>query len=230
MDNVKQTGKKLYKNAEQTKHNTRRKKENFLKPEAVVDNLNLINTFKTGFQMDSRSTARLNLKINPVPVPCTVNPPILNSSATAYLTSDSPGFFGGFTSTTGDYELVDGGIKVPYDGCYSVHWNSGAWGVGYFGDRNVTVQFTHNGYVYRAATQPTTGAIIILGPTIYVYVAPSPLYAVVAAKAGDVLGVILTQFDIAAGYPWLGGPLGGFFYNPPGYSLFTVTLIASAEA
>lgn len=241
MDKVKQVGKSFRTSHRETAHNTRRMAENFLKPERSVGAFNKLHPYKKEFTADG-AIAKLNLQISPLTVPCTINPPILGISCFVTFASDNPGYCTTpFSSTqslipgTNDFTLVfnsvvDSGIQVPVDGCYSVLWQSPAWGVGYFGDKTVTVGITHNGKAVRLIYQKTTGAIIILGPTIYVYTPASPVYAVVECKAGDIIGAFMTENDVSQGYPWLGHPEGlqGFFYtgNP---SSLNIELIAVAE-
>lgn len=241
MDNINQVGKKLRKTKDETNHNTRRLAKNFVLPERVVNTFNKVHRFKTEFSMDATSTAYLNLQIVPLTIPCTVNPPPTNVSCGATFEGDNPGtFIAPFTTTsnlvppTPDFSYTGGGIIVPVDGCYSVLWQSPAWGVGYFANKFVTVGLTHNGYQFRTVVQGTTGVIILLGPNIYVYTPASPIYAVVECKAGDVIGAFMTQEDISQGYPWIGqGPVGGlhgFFTSYGEWSAsIKVELVAVAE-
>lgn len=242
MDNTNQTGKKLSENVQQTKHNLRRKKENFLKPDATVNNLNNISPFRITFDMTLKSTATLNLKITEIPTPCTINPPKEDRNCTTYLYGDNPGILGTLLTNNGGFEIVNPGatvgsaIKVPVDGCYSIYWTSGAYGAGYFGDKQVSVIFFHNDVAFRLATLISTGFLAILGPSIYFYVPQSPLYGVIECKAGDLLSFGLTENDISQGYPWVAGTaLHGFFYNPAGgvagpSTRIGIDLIAEAEA
>jgi hypothetical protein len=240
MDNIKQVSKNLKRTERESAHNVRRMAENFNKPERTVHSFNQVHPYTHTFVTPPNATAHLNLKINPLTVPCTVNPPILNVQCTVNMAFDNPGVLFGLSSTSSvdppNPDFVQEGsnsIILPVDGCYSVLWESGAWGAGYFGDKTVTVGLQHNGYEFRTVTQTTTGAIIVLGPSVFVYTPASPIYGVMEAKSLDTFSAFLTQEDISEGYPWIGQDTGlhGFFYNPmnPPTTFLTITLIALAE-
>lgn len=244
MDNLKQVGKKLNKTAKETDQNTRRIAENFVKPERILGLFNKLHPYKTTFSMDDTSTAYLNLRFMELTVPCTINPPYLETKCSIQFDSDNPGFFREpFTSTKSidphltDFTWTDKAVTVPLDGCYSVLWQSPAWGVGYFSNKAITVALLHNGYPFRTVVQSTTGVIALLGPGIYVYTPASPVYAVVECKAGDTLSAFLTQESIAQGYPWIGqgdlvegGGLHGFFVDTDDHgATIQIELIAVAE-
>lgn len=244
MDNIKQTGKRLRKTERESDHNVRRIAENLPLPERTVTSFNKVHPYRKTFAMDGQS-AYLNLKIKELTTPCTVNPPAVDVRATMNFAFDNPGVIINFSSTSNiiwdeppdpprtDFILEDQKVYVPVDGCYSVFWESGAWGAGYFFDKHVIVGLQHNGYEFRTVSQATTGGISVLGPTVFVYTPASPIYGVFEAKAGDYFTAFLTQEDISQGYPWIGQPTGlhGFFYNPAHVPITAITLelIALAE-
>jgi hypothetical protein len=234
MDKVNQAGKKIGAINKTSGANARRASENFLKPGQIVNSFNKIHPYVTEFTTTPGSPARLNLKIVELPTPCTVNPPLLNISTNSSFLGDNPGEIVGLYDTTEeidppnkDFLLVGGAIQVPLDGCYAVDWRSGAWGVGYFGDKAVSVVLLHNTYRFRTVVQRVIGVMALLGPLIYTYAAASPVYALIPCAAGDTISAILTENNIDQGYPWIGGDLGGFF---TGDSSLKVTLVAEAEA
>jgi hypothetical protein len=240
MNKVKKTGQKIDKIRQESNLNVRRVTENFPQPHRTIDSINQIHPYQTEFTMTEGSSARLTFKVTEFPTPCTVNPPILHISTGSYFNGDSPGYITELISPTNlidppnpDFVLVDGGIQVPLDGCYSVFWTSGAWGVGYFSDKVVTVSILRerdgNLYSVRLVTQGPTGVTALLGPLIYSYVPASPVYAVVECNAGDRIRVAMTQNDIGEPYPWWGVGLPGFFDVPLNGSNVTVTLVAVAE-
>ena len=237
MDKINQTGKLLRKTAVETEHNTRRISENFIKPERVLGYLNKIHSYKMEFTQPNFSAALLNLKFRELVIPCTVNPPTLNVSCSIKFDSDNPGFFREpLVSTTNlnsperDFSFTTAGVRVPVDGCYSVLWQSPAWGPSYFRDKHVTVALQHNGYTFRSVVQGSTGGIFILGPTIYIYTPASPIYAVIECKAGDTIGAYMTQADLPETYPWYNGGLGGFFLSYGEWAAdIKIELIAVAE-
>jgi hypothetical protein len=237
MDKVNQAGKKLKNIQKESGLNARRSHENFPQPERIVNSFNILHPYRTTFVTTPNAVALLSLKITEFPTPCSVNPPLLNISTDSDHYGDNPGTIVRLYNTTQnieppnpDFLLVDGGIQVPLDGCYSVMWTSGAYGVGYYSDKTVTVEIRRNEYGVRTIGQGTTGYIQLLGPAIYFYTPASPVYAVVDCLAGDIIKVIMTQGDIAEKYPWYNGGLNGFFVSNPPYSAYVnVTLVALAE-
>jgi len=243
MDKVAQTGKKINAIRKETVLNARRKTENFLQPERIVNSFNKLHAYKTKFTSSINSKVLLNLKIVEFPISCAVNPPLLNVSTSSYISGDNPGVITRLTNTTSvldppnpDFVLVSstatthGGIQVPLDGCYSVRFTSGAWGVGYYSGKYVTVQIFRNQYSVVKMVQRDIGVLILLGPWIFTYAPASPVYCVVDCKAGDTIAYAMVQDNIGQGYDWYNGPngLGGFFYAPENIGL-VVTLVAEAE-
>lgn len=222
--------------------NTRRVSESFPLLVRNIKNLSTLEPYQASFKMTPGSGAYLNLKIDEVPISCTVNPPLLSVSTTGYFNGSEPGSVTSLTGTTNnhlnlddparlDFIIAGGSIQVPVDGCYSVLWRSGAWGVGYYSNKYVIVAITHNGYQIRTITGGPTGVISILGPGIYVYVPASPVYAVVECKAGDTIGAYLYADNIGEPLPWVAGTgLTGFWDTPNNGTTLNVTLVAEAEA
>lgn len=242
MDKVKDTGQKIDKIRKESGLNARRISENFLQPHRTVDNVNQITPYLTTFTATPGSSARMDLKITEFPTPCTVNPPLLRISTGANFSYSNPGSVTSLVNSSSllnppddDFLLVGGGVQVPIDGCYSVFWTSGAWGVGYFGDKvaNVTItkQRTGGGGIngIRTVGQTPTGALILFGPPIYIYTAASPVWAVVECMAGDIISAAITENGIAQTFPWLNN-LGGFFDAGLNSSHMVITLIAEFEA
>jgi len=238
MDRAEQAGKKLGKIQKEAGLNLRRKTENFLQPGRIVNSFNKLHPYRSSFTTTGPdSTAILDIKIYEYPIDCSVNPPIINVSTQAYFQGDNPGIITRLVNTTSaidppnpDFILVNSSIVVPVAGCYSVLWQSHAWGVGYFGDRFVTVELSHNFMQFRYSQRPPTNVMYILGPPIYSYAPASPLFGVAECLAGDTIQAALFQSGIGDSYDWVAGSqLGGFFHNPEGLGL-TITLIAEAES
>jgi hypothetical protein len=206
-----------------------------------VHSFNKIHSYKHNFVTETVGPAHMDLKIRPLTVPCTINPPSLDVRCSASFQGDNPGFISDaypFSTTSSidppnpDFTWIPEGIFVPVDGCYSVLWESSSWGVGYFSDKIVTVGITHNDIAIRLVEQRTTVVISLFGPLIFSYVPASPIYAVIEAKAGDRISAFLTENDISQGYPWIGQETGlhGFFASTGWYgSRLDIELIAEAE-
>lgn len=230
---MKQVGNYLRKTKGDSGHNVRRISENFLIPERNVSNFNKAYPYYMEFKRpQGATTTRLNLRIDPVPISCTVNPPLTNVACVANFVVPSPpglGYFSSFISnSSGEFTINGAGeIVLPRTGCYDVFWQSDAAGV-ITGDfsQNISVQFLHNGIIFRTVSQGPTGFVAILGPLIPTYATPSPLYSVMEAKAQDTFDVQMSSLDTTTGTPWFGGRLGGFF---GGNASVTLTLIAVAE-
>ena len=236
MDNIKKVGKILGATQKEARLNIRKKAENFIQPHRTVDNINMIHPYTTEFSAASGASARLTFKVTEFPTPCTVNPPLTHISTGSFFNGDSPGSITELYNTTSeldppnpDFVLVNGGIQVPLDGCYNVFWTSGAWGVGYYDHKQITVTIMRDNYVIRSISQSATLVTAILGPLIYSYAPASPVYAVVECHAGDRIRVSMNQNNIGEPYPWLNGGLDGFFSNGRNDSSVTVTLVAVAE-
>jgi hypothetical protein len=239
MDRAEQAGKKIGKIQKEAGLNLRRKTENFLQPGRIVNSFNKLHPYRSSFTTTGPdSTAILSIKIYEYPIDCAVNPPILNVSTQAYFQDSNPGTITRLANTTSavnppdpDFTLVNNtSIVVPVSGCYSILWQSHAWGVGYYGDKYVTVEIFHNFKNIRYLQRPPTNVIIILGPWIYSYAPSSPVYAVAECLAGDTIQASLSQNNIGEGYNWfVEDHLRGFFHNPEGLGL-TITLVAEADS
>jgi hypothetical protein len=246
MSKITEAGQKIANIRKSSNLNARRVKENFIQPSRIVDNFNIIHPYSTTFTAKEGASASLSLKFDEITTPCTINPPLLHIATSAYFNGDSPGTLTELFNTSQalsppgvdppipDFTLDSGGVVVPVDGCYSVFWNSGSWGVGYFSDKLVTVTVlrrTPDGNLYpiRSIGRGPTGVTALLGPLIYSYTPVSPLYAVVECKAGDAIVMAMNQGGIGDKYPWYNGGLTGFFDDPLNGSGITVTLVAVAE-
>ncbi len=248
MDNINQTGKKLAKIQKESNTNIRRAAENFPLPERIVDSFNPAHPYETTFATTANSTVYLSLKIVEFPTPCSVNPPYVDVRCVTNFGGDNPGQIGAIISTTYNVDKINNppnpdfvlvsqstgtwrtGVTVPLDGCYSVLWQSSAWGVGYVPGKPITVGITKNDTVVRTVWQTNTWELHLLGPTIYSYAPASPVWATVECKAGDVISAFLTEQDVAESIPWYNGTgLSGFFYSPYSDSSLTIELIAVAE-
>ena len=242
MNKVKETGQKIDKIRQESNLNVRRVVENFPQPHRTVDSINQIHPYQTEFTMTEGSSAHLTFKVTEFPTPCTVNPPILHIYTSCHLNGANPGVITDIYNTTklidppyDDFILTDDGVQVPIDGCYSVFWTSGAWGMSYFGDKvvNVSILRKRDGrtYAIRVIGQTPTGILILLGPGIYCYTPASPVWAVVECKAGDIISAAMTENGIDEGYPWIGQETGlhGFFDAPLNATGMLITLVAVAE-
>jgi hypothetical protein len=254
MSDPKEVGRYLGNTNREASRNAARIKANLPSSQRSVDDVNPLNVYEKEFSMMEGAAATLDIDIKERPEPCTVNPPEL----TSYHNSSWSGEYiqlpcpqeGAVMSrwhcigegdTTGEYELittygalgyVHSDIILPYDGCYLIEANWGAFGLTYkvgggFTGMNITVTGESGVTGGNGAGMGPTGIIAILGPSIWYTPSPSRLITMVEAKAGDKVSLYCSAGDFDYCYPWFGTYLRGGFQNHP--ASLNITLVAIAE-
>jgi hypothetical protein len=256
MNDPKEVGKELGFTRKESTRNAARVQANFVSSQRSVDDVNPSNIYLKEFSTAGGATASLDLDIKERPEPCTVNPP----EVTSYVNStwsgtwiagscpDGTGFLynwrcTGIGSTTGEYDVVNSTILgsliksviiIPYDGCYLIEVDWGAYGVSYYDsggiDMGVEVRGPSgsaaiSGNLYAGMTE--TGYIITLGPWIHYTPSPQRLIGMVEAKAGDTVSMYANAAGFSRCYPWFGTYLRGLFAHGP--ANMKITLVALAE-
>lgn len=189
MDNVKQVGQILRKKRKESAQNVRRQSENFPLVERSVSGVNPIAPYTMTFPLsDNPHQVSVNLYIRENQLPCEPLPLEEFAGGGASCGSvDGAGVmhYLGFTSNIGGFELIDGKLKVPVSGYYTIHQVHTFGGVGVAPPSAVFVGITVNNSVVKSELFTFPGE---LAPAF----ATSNLYETVFIPAGSfVTGVIL---------------------------------------
>jgi hypothetical protein len=126
-----------------------------------------------------------------------------------------------------EYVVTGGGISVPKDGCYLVHWTSGDWGISYFNQSTIAGEIIKNSTTITSASNSPTGFIAILGPWLYYTPPVTNLWDIVEAKKGDIFSCFERATGFTECYGWIGPPLRGMFAM--GITTLTIQLVAEAD-
>lgn len=234
-------GKYVGKTDTETDFNTRRLGENFPLVERTINSFNKLMPFRASFQTrPNAESAFLNIYFREYQFSCAVSPPILDVQCSLSFSGVNTGGYYSMLNTTAnvdkinnppnpDFTWTTSAVTVPLDGCYFVRVDSGDSGPSYFSDRQVTTTIFHNGVPFKWESFGPTGILILLGPGIYFYSAPSPLFGVVDCKAGDTISVAIAETGVADPIPWYGTSLSGYFLSSPDLTTVSIKLVATAE-
>jgi hypothetical protein len=247
MTDPKSVGKDLGRTKKEADRNIGRAKPNFPYSQRIVDDVDPYNTYKKEFNLGEGTTTSLDIDIKERQVPCSVNPPEVNSYIQTqwggdYITGACHDWneVGTMTnwrylstdSNTGEYLVAGGKIIIPYDGCYLVEVGWGGYGISYFeGGTYCSIsvnKYSPSGTItLGSATTDVTGIIAILGPSLYYTPAPSRLIKMIEAKSGDKIAVHASVGGFHKCRDWYGTHLAGM--GVFGNASLKVTLIALAE-
>jgi len=182
MTDSKDVGKDLGKTKKEATRNLRRVQLNLPYSQRTTDNVDVYNTYRKEFNITEGTTVSLDLDIQEMPAPCTVNPPEINSSIDTtwqgeYVSGpcgsdNESGYLAnwhcvGESNNTGDYEVIttygmgnspSSQIFLPYDGCYLIEASWGGYGVSYFkGMGNTQLSVYKQGNYMLTTSDPNFG-------------------------------------------------------------------------
>lgn len=238
-------GKFVNKLDQQIDFNTRRVSRNFPVVERSVGALNQVTPFTANFKASAQNNVSLSLYFRDYTPSCTISPGTPDVMATVsilgvYPIADDYTVSPAYTYITnietsdkileaGDFFTQDNfKIIMPVDGCYGVFYSSDTYGIGYPSNGYMSFEIYNNDVLANSLTWTALARQSILGPSLYEYQPPKPVYTFIPCKAGDKLEFKIKEYKVDYPIPWVAGTqLRGFLANLNG--TIEITLIGSAE-